>query len=164
MVDRQVDGQHAFSLIFFFDIFDGWSIVKLTGSMLVFDIFLRHVRWMVNPEVDWPMWVVLGRSWGLCVRSWVALGGLCWRSGGGLGTYVGDLEPLLGLCGWSWDGLAASLGGLGPLVAYVGGLGPLLGLCRRSWAALGAYLGGLGLLFGAAAGGPGSLLDLSWQS
>ena len=44
MVDREVDGQHVFSLIFFFDMFDGWSIVKLTGSMFFsliffFDIF-----------------------------------------------------------------------------------------------------------------------------
>ena len=31
LVDREVDGKHAFSLIFIFDIFDGWSIVKLTG-------------------------------------------------------------------------------------------------------------------------------------
>ena len=29
---------------------------------------------MVDREIDWPVWVVLGRSWGLCVRSWAALG------------------------------------------------------------------------------------------
>ena len=44
MVDREVDGQHVFSLIFFFDIFDGWSIVKLTGSMFFFDGILQHFR------------------------------------------------------------------------------------------------------------------------
>ena len=42
-----------------------------------------------------------------------------------------------GLCGWSWDGLRASVGGLKPL------LGPLLAVLGRSWAS---------------AGGPGSLL------
>ena len=46
---------------------------------------------MVNREVDWPVWVVLGRSWGLCVRSWAALG-----------AYVGDLGRSLGLFGRSW--------------------------------------------------------------
>ena len=73
--------------------FDGWSIMKLTGSVFSFDIFLQHSRWMVDREVDWPVWVVLGRSWGLCVRrSW----GLCWRSWAALGPYVGGLGPLLG--------------------------------------------------------------------
>ena len=69
-------------------------------------------------------------------------GGLCGRSGSGLGTCVGDLEPLLGLYGRSWAALGASIGGLGcawaALGAYVGDLGPLLGLYWRSWAALGA--------------------------
>ena len=37
-----------------------------------------------------PLCAVLGRSWGQC-----------WRSGGGLGTYVGDLELLLCLYGQS---------------------------------------------------------------
>ena len=68
---------------------------------------------MVDREVDWPVWVVLGR-----------------RSGGGLGTYVGDLGPLLGLYVRSLVALGASIGGLGctwaALAAYVGGLGPLL--------------------------------------
>ena len=80
MVDREVDGQHV----------------------LFFDIFLRHFRWMVDREVDWPVWIVLGRSWGLCVRFLSLLGpmlavwgrswDLCWRSL----AYVGDLELLLG--------------------------------------------------------------------
>ena len=37
---------------------------------------------MVGREVDWPVWVVLGRSWGLCVQSWAALGAYV----GGLGA------------------------------------------------------------------------------
>ena len=69
-------------------------------------------------------------------------GGLCGRSGSGLGTCVGDLEPLLGLYGRSWAALGASIGGLGcawaALGADVGDLWPLLGLYWRSWAALGA--------------------------
>ena len=63
---------------------------------------------MVDREVDGPVWVVLGRSWGLCVRFWAALG-----------AYVGGLEavfgPILAILGRSW----ASTGGPGPL------LGPL---------------------------------------
>ena len=37
---------------------------------------------MVDREVDGPVWVILGRSWDLCVRSWAALG-----------AYVGGLGP-----------------------------------------------------------------------
>ena len=118
MVDREVDGQRAFSMFFFFDIFDGWSIVKLTGLCGRSLVALG------------PLCAVVGR-----------FGGLCWRSGGGLGTYVGDLEPLLGLYGRFWAALGASAGGLGctwaALRAYVGDLGPLLGLYWRSWPALG---------------------------
>ena len=105
---REVDGQHVLSMYFFFYIFDGWSIVKLTGSMFFFDVFLRHFRWMVDREVDGPVWVVLGRSWGLCVRSWAALGAYV----GGLGAVLG---PMLAILSCSW----ASTGGPGPL------LGPL---------------------------------------
>ena len=39
---------------------------------------------MVDREVDRSVWVVLGRSWVLCMRSWAALG-----------IYVGGLGPLL---------------------------------------------------------------------
>ena len=50
---------------------------------------------MVDREVDVPVWVVLGRSCGLCWRSWAALG-----------AYVGGLGPLLGptlaVLGRSW--------------------------------------------------------------
>ena len=54
---------------------------------------------MVDREVDVPVWVVLGRSCGLCWRSWAALG-----------AYVGGLGPLLG-----------------PLLAVLGRLGPKSG-------------------------------------
>ena len=84
MVGRDVDGQHA----------------------KVFAICLLHFRWTVDREVDVPVWVVLGRSCGLCWRSWVAhgacVGGLGPLSGlmfavlDPLGTYVGSLRPLLG--------------------------------------------------------------------
>ena len=97
---------------------------------------------MVDREVDWPVWVVLGRFGGLCVRSWAALRAYVV----GLGTYVGDLELLLGLYGRSWVALGASIGGLGctwaALGAYVGDLGPLLGLYSGSWSALGAAVCG----------------------
>ena len=102
---------------------------------------------MVDREVDWPVWVVLGRSWGLCVRSWVAFG-----------AYVGGLEAVLGpmlailSCSWASVGGPGPIGGLGctwvALGAYVGDLELLLGLYWRSWAALGAYVGGLGPLLG----------------
>ena len=41
-IGPKVDGQHVLSMCFFFYIVDGWSIVKLTGSMFFFDICLRH--------------------------------------------------------------------------------------------------------------------------
>ena len=82
---------------------------------------------MVDREVDWPVWVVLGRSSGLYL----------WSCGLGVG-----LEPLLGpmlavlgrswaLCWRSWAALWAYVGGLG---AYVGGLDASWGLSGRSWA------------------------------
>ena len=73
---------------------------------------------MIDRDIDWPVLVVLGRSWSLCVRSRAALGAHI----GGLGTYVGDLELLLGLYGRSWSALGAMLAVLGPLGTYVGGL------------------------------------------
>ena len=109
----------------------------LTGSMFCL-FFLLYFRLMAECEVEGPLWVVLGRSRGLCVRSWVALG----ASAGGLGSLLGPLWAVLGsswaLCGRSWVALGAS----------AGDLGPLLGLCRRSWAALGAFVGDLGPLLG----------------
>ena len=100
-----------------------------------------------------PLCAVLGRSWSLC-----------WRSGGDLETYVGDLELLLSLYGRSWATLGASIGGLGctwvALGAYVGHLGPLLGLYWRSWAALGAAVCGPGPLLEPML----AVLGLCWRS
>ena len=85
-----------------------------------------------------PLCAVLGR-----------FGGLCWRSGGNLGTYVGDLELLLGLYGRSWAALGAAVCGPGLILELMlAVLGRSWGLCWRSWAALGAYVGGLGPLLG----------------
>ena len=106
---------------------------------------------MLDREVDVPVWVVLGRS---C--------GVCWRSRASLGAHVGGLGSSWDLCWRSWAALGAYVGGLGrseaALGTYVGGLG-------RFWAALGASVGGLGPLWGSL--GPlravlaalGSLLD-----
>ena len=109
MVDREVDGQHVFSLIFFFDVFDGWSIVKLMGSMFFLRIFLHFFRWMVGLEVDGPLGVVLGGSKGLCGWSWAAPR----ASVGGPGPLSGPLWVVLGrsqgLCGRSRFGLRASV-------------------------------------------------------
>ena len=89
MVGREVDGQHA----------------------KVFVICLLHFRLTVDREDDVPVWVVLGRSWGLCWRSWVALG-----------AYVGGLGPLWALCWRSWAALRA----------YVRGPRPSWDLCWQS--------------------------------
>ena len=72
---------------------------------------------MVDREVDGPVWVVLGRFGGLCVRSWAALGAFV----GGPGPL---LWPLLAILERSW----ASVGGPGSL------LGPILAVLGRSWA------------------------------
>ena len=52
---------------------------------------------------------VLGRSWGLCRRSWTALGalggGLLGASGGGLGAVLGSS---CGLGEWYWAALRPS--------------------------------------------------------
>ena len=86
-----------------------------------------------------PLWVVLGRSSGLCGRSRAALG-----------AYVGGLGQLLE----SW----ASAGGSGPL------LGPMLAVLGRSWTSAGSsgpLLGPMLAVLGcscASAGDPGSLL------
>ena len=82
MVDREVDGQHVFFDTFFY-IFDGWSIVKLTGLC----------AWC---------WVALGASecgpgplLGLCgqwlLGAMLAILGRSWASTGGPGP---PLEPL----------------------------------------------------------------------
>ena len=57
---------------------------------------------MVDREVDWPVWVVLDRSWGHCVRSCAALG-----------AYVGGLGPLLEPMLAVLAALGASVGGPG---------------------------------------------------
>ena len=75
--------------------------MKLTGSMF----FSSTFRWMVDREVDGLVWVVLGRSWDLCVRSWSPLGA-------NVGVPGAVLESILGLLGSSW----ASTGGPGPLL------------------------------------------------
>ena len=87
---------------------------------------------MVDREVDWPVWVVLGRFGGLCVRSWAALGAYV----GGLGAVLGTMLAILGLYGRSWATLGTSVCGLGctwaALGAYVGDLGPLQAVLGRS--------------------------------
>ena len=105
---------------------------------------------MVGCEVEGPLWVVLGRSWGLC-----------WRSGGALGTHVGDLELLLGLYGRSWAALGASIGGLGCTWAA---LGPMLAIFARSWASLGAAVCGPGLLSELMLAVLGRSWGLRWRS
>ena len=74
------------------------------------------------------MLAVLGHSWGLCWRSWAALGAYC----DGLGQ---PFRPMLAVVGRS----------LWPMLAV---WGRSWGLCWRSWAALGARVGGLGALLG----------------
>ena len=162
MVDREVEGQHVFSLICIFDIFDRWSIVKLTGlcvrSRAALGAYVGGVGrswglygrsrarkceehgYLENMLISragarsaaWGS--VLSCSWGLCCRSWAALG-----------TYVDGLVPLLG----------PMFAILGPLLAV---LGRSWGLCWRSWAALGTYVGGLGPLLGPAL----AVLGCSW--
>ena len=151
-------------MYFFFYIFDGWSIVKLMGSMFFLRIFLHFFRWMVGLEVDGPLGVVFGGSKGLCGWSWAAPR----ASVGGPGPLSGPLWVVLGrsqgLCGRSWAVLGSLLTVLGclgsALGCYVGGLGPMFavlglklavlgrswGLRWRCWAALGASVDGLGLL------------------
>ena len=146
-------------MYFFFYVFDGWSIVKMTGSMSLLSIFLHFFRLMVGLEVDGPLGVVLGGSKGLCGWSWAALRasvggpgpswGLCWRSWAVLGPLFGTMLAVLG-CSWglcsrswascwrSWAALGVNVRGLGP---HVGGLGPLLGPMLAVLAALGASIG-----------------------
>jgi len=91
-----------------------------------------------------PLRAVLGCPWGLC-----------WLSGGSLGTYVGDLGPLFGLYARSWAALGASIDGPKE-VQNMGTSKRCLFLEReddlrpwgRSWHALGACLGDFGPLLG----------------
>ena len=130
--------------------FDGWSIVKLTGSMFFLSNVSYCFRLMVGLQVDGPLGVVLGSSQGLCGRSWAALSayvdgpgplsGPLWAVLGRLGAFVGGPGPSWVrswvLCWRSWAALGVYVGGLGPHVgglgAYVGGLGGCWGLCWRS--------------------------------
>ena len=71
---------------------------------------------MLDREVDVPVCLVLGRSYGLCWRSWAVVG-----------AYVSGFGPLLGPRLAVLGGLGAYVGGLGPL------LGPMLAVLGRSW-------------------------------
>ena len=97
--------------------------------------------------------MVLGRSQGLCGRSWAALrasvggpgplSGPLWAVLGRLGAFGGGPGPSWVrssvLCWRSWAALGAYVRGLGP---HVGGLGPLLRPMLAVLAALGASVGG----------------------
>ena len=141
-----------------------------------------------------PMLAVLGRSWGLCARSWAALGAhvggprpswdLCWRSWATLRAYVGGLGPLLGhmlavlRCSWGLYGRSEAEkceehGYLeNVLISRAGARSAAWGsvlscswsLCCWSWAALGAYVGGLGPLLGLMLAVLGRSWGLCWRS
>ena len=140
-------------MYFFFYIFDGWSIVKLTGSMFFLSMVSYFFRLMVGLQVEGRLGVVLGCSKGVCGWSWAAprasvggpgsLSGLLWAVLGRLGAFVGGPGPswvrFRVLCWRSWVTLGAYVRGLGP---HVGGLGPLLRAMLAVLAALGASVGG----------------------
>ena len=86
MVDREVGLQHVFSLIFFFDIFDGWLIVKLTSLC------------------GWS-WVALGAS--VC-----GSGSLLGAYVGGLEAVLG---PMLAILSCSWASTGGPGSHVGPL-------------------------------------------------
>ena len=107
-----------------------------------------------------PMLAVLGRSWGLCWRSWAALGTFV---GGPAPSWAKKCEEHSNLENVLISRAGARSAAWGSVLscswAYVVGLGPHLeptlavlcrswGLCGRSWAALGAYVGGFGSLLG----------------
>ena len=132
----------------FFYIFDGRSLVKLTGSMFfqVCDLHFcsidggsssRRASWGGLGQLPGPLWAVLGRSQHICGWSWTALrasvGGpgpswcLCWRSWAILGPLLGAMLAVLGrswgLCWRSWASCWRSWG-----------------VCWRSWRLLGPLL------------------------
>ena len=78
---------------------------------------------MFDHGIDVPLLAVLGRSCGLCWRSWAALGAYV----GGLGLLLGPMLTVLGrfrgLSGRSWDAFGPKLAVLGGLGAEVVGLG-----------------------------------------
>ena len=69
----------------------------------------------------------MGCSWGLCGRSWLALGAYV----GGPGLLLGPRWEVLarswGLCWRSWAALRALVDGPGSLSGLMGGLGPKSG-------------------------------------
>jgi len=116
----------------------------------------------------------LGDTWGLCWRSWAALGhllavlgrswGRCVQSWAAVGAHVGSLHPLSGpmlavldrswgMCGRSGVEKCEERGYFeNVFISQTGARSAAWGavfsspwcLCWRSWAALGAYVGGLG--------------------
>ena len=91
MVDREVEGQHVFSMYVFF-------ILSIDGRSSS-----RWASWGGLGRLSGPLWVVLGRSQGLCGRSWAALRASVGAPGpfsrllcavlGRLGVFVGDPGP-----------------------------------------------------------------------
>ena len=72
---------------------------------------------MVDREVDRPVWVILDRCRGLCVRSWAALGAYVGGLGAVLVPWLGPVSAILG----------PMFAILGPLLAVLGCLGPKSG-------------------------------------
>ena len=64
-------------------------------------------------EVEGSLWVVSGRSRGLCGRSWAALGAYVGGLGRLLGLMLATLGRCWGLCWRFWAALGAFVGGLG---------------------------------------------------
>ena len=127
------------------DISFGDRTSSCRAACFVYVFFLLYFRWMVDREVLGAyvgglgpllglMLAVLGRSWGLCWRSWAALKAYV----GGLGSRSGPMWAVLGadqgLCGRSWLRIRA----------HVGGPGLLSGRLWAILAALGPSVGGLG--------------------
>jgi len=125
---------------------------------------------MVDCDVDGPLWVVLGRSWGralcavlgrswdLCWRSWsamLAISNRSWASTRGPGPL---LVPLCAVLGCSWNLCWRSCVALGPPRAV---LGCSWRVCWRSWAALEAAVCGTGPLLGHVLAVLGRSWDLS---
>ena len=99
-------------MCFFFYIFDGWSVVKLTGLCGWSWVALRASVGGLG-LLSGALWAVLGHFLDLRGRSWVAVR----ASVGGPGLLSGPQWTVLGcsqsLCGRSWVAVRASVGGLG---------------------------------------------------
>ena len=74
MVDREVDGQHVFLLLFFFDVFDGRSIVKLAGLCEWSQVPLGASVCGPGPLLG-PVLSVLGPMLAVFSCSWACTGG-----------------------------------------------------------------------------------------